>query len=347
MIIDKRFIVFGAAVASIGYANFFYMLVASSSCNHESKALRSSTAKPSRPVKESVAVLISGQCHRFIYRDQPGPLFTFSQTSAKPKIDVYIALQCGRKINPLFGDNDTPPYMEKLNITDIRHWYLEKGASNVTVKVIGIETLNQMVDEITAQTTTVYNTKDGFDLADMVHWHGRWGIEVRKFYLRNFAFLKAQKTQMYSGYVYWREDNYFFLPLDLDETLFSMNVTTQDQPFVIVDKGCEFASYSDKMYVANHAGAAILFGSTYAEFIERMKRFVLFAMYRKNCSSEMWQPEAFVHDSLSTAVVERAELSRMDVRYNEGKRCIPTAYYHCMPEETKTMAREHDLAVCW
>jgi hypothetical protein len=159
--------------------------------------------------------------------------------------------------------------------------------------------MEKMQSEITAQTTNLYGAGGVNNLTIMVGNNAYWGSEARKFYSRNFVFLMAQQVQVYTGYVFWREDNYFFSPLDLDDLLFSRKDNTQDKPFVVVDKHCEFGAYSDKIYVANHLGAGLLFGSSYAEFIERMKRFVLFGCYRiQEVDGWNMQPEAFVQDSL-------------------------------------------------
>lgn len=238
--------------------------------------------------------------------------------------------------------------METFNITDIEQWYRSKGANTVTVKLLDDETLDEMFDEITNQTSTLHASKGGYDLATMLSWHWRWGMEARKFYSRHFAFSLAQQAaREYTGYVFWREDNYFFEPLDLDEVLFSKN-KSEDVPFIVVDAPCEFGSYSDKMYVANHDGAALLFSSTYAEFVERMKRFVLFGYYRMAVDNQYghMQPEAFVHDSLSTADVERHDMNRVDVRYKDGLRCIPKLYFGCMPQEIWDLASQHNILVC-
>jgi hypothetical protein len=55
----------------------------------------------------------------------------------------------------------------------------------------------------------------------------------------------------YTGYTYWREDNYFFSPLDIS----GIDFDNHTHPYVIVDTPCEFGSYSDKMYVMNREGA--------------------------------------------------------------------------------------------
>ena len=76
---------------------------------------------------------------------------------------------------------------------------------------------------------------------------------------------------------------YFLEPLDLDRVYFGQNMTTAHlEPYVAVDQPCEFGSYSDKIYVANQAGANVLFGSTEAEFLTSMKRYVLFTYYSLN-----------------------------------------------------------------
>jgi hypothetical protein len=304
--------------------------------------------------RDSVAVLITGQCHRFVYRDQLGrnsddanlDIFTINPALPRYGIDVYIVLQCGHKQEALFGTVDTPPYMESVNVTDIEEWYLAKGADTVSVQLLYDDTLDASYEDITQAAMNVYGNYYEFKLSYMIGTP-RWGMEVRKFYLRHLAFAAAMAHQRrYSAYVYWRDDNYFYAPLDLDNLYFGKNKSEED-PYVIVDKYCENEAYSDKMYIANHQGAALLFSSTLPEFKAWMKRYLLFAFFQKQRQEETLNPQKFIHDVILNADVDRADLSRVDVRYVNGKRCVPGAYFECIPFGTKKyLTAQHDLKAC-
>jgi hypothetical protein len=296
--------------------------------------------------RESVALLISGQCHRFIYREQSGPLFQTTSESATPfTLDVYITLQCGGAQKSLVGQVDAPPYMGTLNMTDIKEWYTARGADSVTIQILDPEHMDNAFEETQYQATTVYRNNFGHKLSYMIGWP-RWIVEVRKFYSRHVTFaMTLQAKQTYSAYVFWREDNYFFTPIDMEQVFFSKN-KSKDEPFVIVDEHCEFHAYSDKIYIANHLGAAILFSSTKAEFFSWMKRYALFGFYRMHYHGDPLQPETFVHESLLKANVEKQDLLRIDVRYVDGVKCVPHLYFYCMPEATRNLATQHNLVVC-
>jgi hypothetical protein len=305
---------------------------------------RTTIPKQSTDNRESVALLIAGQCHRFIYRDQSGPLFQTSSESATPfTLDVYINLQCGGAQRAHVGQADAPPYMETLNITDIKEWYTARGADSVTIQILDPEHMDYAFEETSYQATTVYRNNIGYKLSDMTSW-ARYSNELRKFYARHVTFAMTQK-QKYSAYVFWRDDNYFFTPIDMEQVFFSRN-KSKDEPFVVVDENCEFHAYSDKIYIANHLGATILFSTTKVEFFSFVKRFVLFAFYRMHYHGDPLHAETFVHESLLKAHVEKRDLLRMDVRYVDGVKCVPHLYFYCMPETTRNLAAQHNLVVC-
>lgn len=177
--------------------------------------------------------------------------------------------------------------------------------------------------------------------------------ESRKHYNRHVADQMAVKRKSYSVYAYFQEDNYLLEPLDIGNIYFHIISTNKDQPFVVVDQPCEFfEAYSDKAYIANKPGADILsFGITTAEFFQRLKQYILFSYYSaiEKIPRTLMQPEAFVHDSLSTAHVEKINMRRVDMRYmyKDQRRCIPKLYYDCMPtKQTRDLATQQGLLSC-
>jgi len=351
--INKRICFAAGIAAAVGYSFGYVSSFSEASFEGRELMVRKNAGVSSRSPNaedqdDSLAIMISGQCHRFVYRDQAGPLLNFSQTSPPPKIDVYITLQCSDKPLAAFsGEVDTPPYMTNLNITDIIDWYHKKGANRVEVKILDDEIMEEMEQMITNHSTTLHRRnpeEERFDLRNNMlgYFYGRWAVEVRKFYSRHVVYNMTLQTQAYTGYVFVREDNFFLPPLDIDKVLLKNKNNTADQPFVAVDEHCEFGSYSDKMYVANKLGADMIFSSSFAQFLERMRSYVLFMYYNKDFG-EPYQPEAFVHDSLRVAEVQKFDMVRVDVRYQKGKKCIPALYYYCMPEETKKLASQQGI----
>jgi len=365
--------------------------------------------------EERLAVLISGQCSRFIYRDQAGPLFEFNTQrrltsgnggrTVPPKIDVFISLQCEmsnsgnsssssqngttavvKAARPWAGYIETPSYISTLNISDIKYWFGEvRGANRVEVKVLEEANMESVDEQVLRHTTQLFQPKGekrSFDLTAKAtqEWGGRWKAEMRKFYNRHAVYRMARKSSSssarrggghkYSGYVYLREDNYFIRPLNVDDVYYDKIANRsrvdrdggggseaeededEEKPFVVVDKPCAFYNaYSDKAYLTNQPGADLLFGPTYSEFLEKMKRYVLYWYFRSTAAvtrkGQFYMPEAYVADSLSNAVVEQTDLYRMDVRYNRGERCAPRLYHKCMARAVKDLARsEHGIDQC-
>jgi hypothetical protein len=258
-------------------------------------------------------------------------------------VDVYIALQCGDAVRVYIGTVDPPPYLKTLDITDIQEWYLNRGAASVTVRIVSSATMNEAFEVIALQATGTVRHLEGFNASDVPCWDS----EVRKFYLRHLVFaMSLRNRRVYDAYVFVREDNFFLTRLNLDEVFFSRQ-KSPELPYVIVDKHCEFGAYSDKMYVSNHLGAALLFCSTKAEFMSWMKRFLMVGLFLRR--REFWKPyqaEVYVHDTLHGAEVERIDLVRVDMRYQQGVKCIPTLYFYCMPNTTQALAFEQGLVPC-
>jgi hypothetical protein len=232
------------------------------------------------------ALLISGQCQRFIYREQSGPLFQWEMGggATPPKMDVYIALHCGTRAIPYTGELDTPPYINEtnLNVSDIQYWFQSvRGANTVTVQLFDDVAMDAVDEEMLSFAVGVRGSAQG-ELRQFVNqfWGPQMKANLRMFFLRHAAFQMSINSdhhhhgQSYNAYTYWREDNYFFHPLQMSGDSFGNDTT---QPYVVVDRACEFNSLSDKMYMMNREGANLLFDSTRSSFLRKMKHWVLFA----------------------------------------------------------------------
>jgi len=379
---------------------------------HKKKTGKPSGSNHSNNHHHRIAVLIAGQCQRFVYQDQTGPLFNFtddkddSSTTAAAtwEVDVYITLHCGAAVHTPFSGAGTlspVPYMQTNQtsielVNEIRHWYQhEHGARRVSIELLDDahmdavqrelewhildphhsdgEFVNGTADELRALAAAIAGR-----LGDRSR---RWSAELRKFYLRHRVYARAVAQQSdnddddddsYDGFVFWREDNIFVTPFHLPAVWREMNEEGEKMrktknftinygnhataiatttPLVAVDAACKFGSYSDKMYVANPAGAALLLGRTWVDHVAHMKAYVLFVAYRwnkvKRRKDRGYQPEAFVQDQLSTAVVAVVDLQRVDLRYHHGHRCIAPTYYGCLPAATRDLARiRHGLEAC-
>jgi hypothetical protein len=155
--------------------------------------------------KNLITVLISGQCSRFIHKDQQVPFFTASDDNASSKVDVCVTLQCGKEAKPGIGDIDSPPYMQDVNVTDIKQWYLSMGANKVQVRILDDNTMDPVVEEITKHSTMLKgedrhkgesqlsdSIKNGHFLVNGRKRKHRWEIEAHKLYLRHVVYRLAR-----------------------------------------------------------------------------------------------------------------------------------------------------------
>jgi len=308
--------------------------------------------------EDAIAVLITGQCQRFVYRDQEEPLFSFTGNSIRPIVDVYIALHCGAKVRAK-GKLRTPPYMENPDLDDIKQWYKSKGANNTFIRIIDDEHIEQKQKVVEEFVLHLHNAGAEADeslmkIKDDVYKH-RWVVELRKFYMRNMVYRMTRQQgpdhNHYDWYVLWREDNLFMSPLDIYGAVqqgMGDSGSSQKKTKVWVDKPCRFGSYSDKIYIGNEQGMDLLFGKSFAEYMIMMKEYVLSTFVRKLYQHHFMvdQPEQWVHDRLLVAAVGEIDMKRIDARYEGEQRCIPKMYYSCMPNETLSMARERGIEEC-
>ena len=277
-------------------------------------------------------------------------------------------------------ENQTSSHRPHRLEEDLRQWYQKRGARNVVVQMFDdahmAERQAAVEQHILHPHSSEFKATDLEDMAREVEQArgGRWSAELRKFYLRHFVYhLSTITDNRYDWYVFGREDNYFVTPLDLHDigkrleqqeennnnnnnsSMLDPPLDNKTLPLVAVDDACRFGSYSDKMYVANAPGADLLFGRTWVDYVNQMKQYVMWMAYRwihiKPNSVRKYQPEAFVHDRLSTARVITVDMQRVDLRYvakeSGPHRCIPPTYYKCLSATTrKRSAEEHGLDAC-
>ena len=59
-----------------------------------------------------------------------------------------------------------------------------------------------------------------------------------------------------------------------------------------------------------------------------------------------FQTEAFFQDLLHNGTVNEVDLRRVDMRYVNGKRCVPKVYHKCQPQATKEILSSIEVSVC-
>jgi hypothetical protein len=100
------------------------------------------------------ALLISGQCYRFIYREQSGPLFQWHPPAGRCHTAHDGCLHCSPLWNTcqtFKGDVDAPPYINEtnLNVSDIQYWFQSvRSANSVTVQLFDDVAIDAVDEEV-------------------------------------------------------------------------------------------------------------------------------------------------------------------------------------------------------
>lgn len=167
----------------------------------------------------------------------------------------------------------------------------------------------------------------------------------------------------YSSVLYVREDNRFYEAPPVQRAL---NVTQAKKAVVITDKHCDFGALNDKMFWASAHGAQVLFGNYtlllsrwfYLGFVRSMLRCLELtqpsqletqfgnmvsqqsiqdAILQKSAKEsapllyDSMQSENFLKTVLNdtNTVHLHWDLKRIDVRYSNLSKCVPTVYHGC------------------
>eukprot|EP01084_Bolivina_argentea_P098511 177040_1 len=303
-----------------------------------------------------LAILISGQIQRFIFKDQFGVLIENNNININTKIewviDVFIVLHNGTMSKP-WGPNNIDPfgphYMLNTTIQDIHKWYIQRGANNVVIKILNDTDMTRMINS--SQTFLFKNTTNIISQSDIIElisnsqdrYHNRWFRYLRMFYLRHLVFtltLDMNIKYAYDMLTYWRDDNYFLSPIDLNKLATYFQET---QTAIAVDKYCGYGGLSDKIYVTNYEGAKLLFDVTFNDFKYKMVEWVQLAHKKvKQDGRYPFQTEAFLTTVIQKLKYVKIDLHRTELRYINGKLCTIPLYVQCTPE----LKQKHKQLIC-
>jgi len=313
----------------------------------------------------TIAVMISGQFNRFIFKEMSGPMVAASSsTCGNPIIDVYIVLHRGKVTKPWTGEVSTPPYInDNITILDIEQYYKEKrGANEVFVQFVDDDYMKSFDDDLMGHFTSRRLPKEYLALVNE-HYERRIFASTRWIYLRHLVYSMAVKHQKtYSIYVSQREDALFLEPLNFTSIGFDTQISTQingepiksqwysdlkdARSYIFLEKWCKFSSYSDKIHIGNDVAMATLWGKTWLDFVDLMIRYTDFGYAKQGARYDPFQTEAYIQDLLHNATVNEVDLKRVDMRYVNGKRCVPKIYHKCQPQATKEILSSIEVSVC-
>ena len=175
---------------------------------------------------------------------------------------------------------------------------------------------------------------------------------MRMLFLRHAAFSLAMRHQSVATrahsvdhqhmlWAYVREDNVFLQPLAFDQL--KEDVGSSVIPAVVVDSNCKRSGrYADKIFVANAAGAQLLFGGrayyfdTWYGFAQQMQHYFRWAAapnHPYSAGGYLFETEGFYTELLKGKKVVERDLHRTEVRYVAGGgQCVHPFYFECTPE---------------
>jgi hypothetical protein len=305
----------------------------------------------------TVAVLISGQFSRFVFKENKGPLVTSSSWwgCGGPTVDVYIALHHGELAKPWIGQISAPPYINgNATIAEIKQYYLEqRNATSVQIKFTGDDDMNHLDMQLLHLLST-RRIPDAQKRKIQQHYD-RFKSNTRMLYMRHLAYtMSINQHKSYDVFISQREDAFFYQPLNLTEMDYNDstldNVSSEEpnvspelkRPYVLVEKWCKFRdSYSDKIHIGNDASMSTLWGNNQREFMSLIVRFMDFGYARNEL-----QTEAFLQDLLYDSDLYEVDMKRADLRYVDTKRCVPWLYYKCLPDHAKLGLSELGIRDC-
>ena len=295
--------------------------------------------------RQRIAVLIAGQLARFTWREEAGALVVPADPACPPVVDVYIALQTGAAIHAPtsgWGQGSTGaasytqvhvPYADETSAADLEAWYKRRGARQVHVEWVAPEEAAGFRTRLYAACSP--EERAHVDAENRLRDRRLVGT-VNQLYVKHRAFAQAVESgEAYDGYTAWREDNFFFEPLPQG----AFPPPSAAGANVVVDRHCGWHFFSDKIYVANRAGAALLFSEAEAAMVEKLRGYVRYALTHpdlvlgrpQSWDGEGWQIEKWLKHLLRPATVSQRDLRRADVRYTQGVFCVTRAYVFCSP----------------
>lgn len=186
----------------------------------------------------------------------------------------------------------------RLDLKKVSAFYSSLGVRNVRISLIGAALLANMTaalerDVAAIGAQAVSSTPNRWWTAaqsSIPRWRLRWRPHARMLTLRHLAFRAALDEGVpYRYYLYLREDNAFLEPPTQLASTFASNrsravaakVAEMSAPgggVVAVDELCGWGSWSDKIYLADRPGAAVLFAETRSQHVRRLAQWVQLGM---------------------------------------------------------------------
>ena len=246
-----------------------------------------------------LAVMTSGQAARvvtqpFVGQSTGGALFDQSGASCAPTFDMYAVLSANSVPSYFQPTHRDPPEQRRdapMRQRQLVAEYKSLGARAVSVELVQDADLEAAIARTELEMSQrgaarLLTTPARFWAAAMAlrGVGARWPQHGKMFHLRHLAFQTAYSSATrYAFYLFVREDNLWLAPPGAALAAFVHESACADgqpvpSPYVMVDQQGGWGHPSDKMYLANAAGAKVLFGSSWDEHIDHLTSWITLAM---------------------------------------------------------------------
>lgn len=225
-------------------------------------------------------------------------------------VDAFIVLSQG-KATIWTGPNSTSSNTlvdpsSRLDVEDVRRVYKALGVRRLRLRLLTMaemQAASRRIESAVAArgAAAIASTPAQWLRAaatNIPRWSVRWRPHSRMFYLRHLAFRAAlDEGVQYRHFLYVREDNAFLDPaaslaafagahfapaeakgLRATDERASSAESSSTRGVVAVDEQCGWGSYSDKLFLANAAGASALFAGDEDEHVAHMSSWVQLAL---------------------------------------------------------------------
>lgn len=281
----------------------------------------------------ALAVLLSGQTYRFVYRDMFERFGNVHNFFGCP-VDLYIVLSSCRGEQQIPRPIETPYADDVLNDQQGVATFLKQyGFNNVVIDVIPQETVNASAIQLLRDLIEAGGGQAWFQAMKTIKgFDEKFGRNSQMMYLRNkvYSLAKSSESKLpyrYAHFMYMREDNVFQATPQVNFK--SVLPKLSMEPAMVVDQLCPFGGIGDKIFFGNRQGMDVLFGKDYFALLENLLYWLKVSSFRNSTKRPM-QTEFFTKSVLldhGVNIVE-ADFARNDVRYSP-QACIPLPYVRC------------------
>jgi len=277
---------------------------------------------------ETLAVLVSGQSYRFIYRDMFEMFGNFHDFFGCT-VDLYVVLSSETGDQWINGEINTPYAHDVLDDPEAVAMFLKKyGFNKVLIDAMPPSAVDASKAKLQHDVTVLGGGQAWFEgSASIPEFSAKYPSNSQMLYLRNkvYALAKSSESSLpytYSSFMYVREDGAFQQKPRFD---FRKILPDYETPAIEVSQLCGFGGASDKIYFGNRLGFDVLFGEDYQALVNNLVKYVNWLWDYRVINTE-WFTEQLM--KLNGVEILPTDFGQNDVRYSPNA-CIPSLYWKC------------------